>query len=179
VRRRTLAGIVSFALTLGCASCGGSSSLTSPSAARSPLGVSVSDSACPASPRLALGSQATLVPGHPTGALICRYTSPRKVGLPWTLAGALEVMRQDVTTHLASELNALPPFPENPAPSCPAELLRSRSDLIIFRYRGSADARVQITKAGCIPVTNGRIVRIGIGGLHMDSESHWPDEGRL
>ena len=59
------------------------------------------------------------------------------------------------------------------------EILGGRSDLIIFHYNSGTQARVRITRAGCIPVTNGTITRGALGAGHGDGEVHWPDESLL
>jgi hypothetical protein len=116
------------------------------------------------------------VPGHPTGALICRYSSPSPgpVGEPLRLAGAVQVGKQDVINHLVGELNALPP--PQIAQSCPD--FNGRSSLIVFRYHDAGQARILIAYNGCAHVSNGHIERAG-DGLHRISETHWPDEGLL
>jgi hypothetical protein len=117
------------------------------------------------------------VPGHPTGALICRYSSSSlgARGEPPRLAGALEVGKQDAINHLVGELNALPPPPQI-AQSCPD--FKGPSSLIVFRYHDASQARVLIAYNGCAHVSNGHIERAG-DGLHRISETHWPDEGLL
>ncbi len=61
--------------------------------------------------------------------------------------------------------------------SCPE--FGGRSELFIFRYPDGSTARVRLVLDGCIPVTNGRVVREGLG-LHFGAgELHWPDEGLL
>jgi hypothetical protein len=55
------------------------------------------------------------------------------------------------------------------------EALGDRSELILLRYQHRREARVRISMEGCIPVTNGRIVRGALGRL--GNAPHWPDEG--
>jgi hypothetical protein len=180
-RRACRTPVIAALLTgaLGCASCGGPTAPTAPSATRSPLAVSASRHSCPASdvkPRLVLDRSATpvLVPGHPTGVLICRYFYARQQAT--NLAGARQVARQDVTSYLASELNALPPPPKLTG-TCPE--FGGRSELFVFRYPGGSTARVLLVMACRIPVTNGRVVRQGLGLHFRGGEVHWPDEGLL
>jgi hypothetical protein len=78
-----------------------------------------------------------------------------------------------VVDRLAAHLDALPRFPTDPAPSCPA--FGSRSDVMYFHYPHASDDPVRIKREGCVPVTNGRMVRIGLSLL----DHHWPDEGLL
>jgi hypothetical protein len=87
-------------------------------------------------------------------------------------------VRQDVTSYLASELNALPAI--SPRASCDEELSK-RSELIFFYTRGILDARVRIIAAGCIPVSNGKIERAALGNLgHRNGElPNWLDEDLL
>ncbi len=116
-----------------------------------------------------------LVPGHPTAVLICRYTALEDLGLRGTSAGALSVVRPDVTDRLAGAFDALPPLVRGR--SCP--VFGGRSELFVFRYTGGRTARVLLRMEGCVPVTNGRVVRDGLG-LHLAAgEAHWPDEGLL
>jgi hypothetical protein len=160
-------------LALGCASCGRSAPST-------PLAVSAPRRLC--LPRdLALrpvkdtSPTLVLVPGHPTGVLLCRYTSTQAAGLQGVSAGALSVVRPDVIDRLTSEFDALRPLSRGR--SCPA--FGGRSELFVFRYGGGSTARVLLRMEGCIPVTNGRVVRDGLG-LHLaGGEVHWPDEGLL
>ena len=130
-----------------------------------------------------------MVPGHPTGAVVCRYWGRSPLGFApghpsrgevghaeGTLAEARRITRPYVTTYLASELDALPPI--GPHPNCDEEL-GGRSELFLFHYRGGGEARALITYADCIPVENGRIVRGALGSLHGNGELHWVDEGLL
>jgi hypothetical protein len=178
--------------------CGQAATLTPPSA-KTPLSVPASSRLCPASdaePRaLLLSKTATdvLVPGHPTGALICRYwgisgripaPEDKRVRIPrgehghavYTIADARRVVRQDVTSYLAGELDALPPI--GPHPNCD-EVLGGRSELIAFHYRGGGEARVIFYLEGCVAVRNGRTSRYGLGMGHGNGESHWADEELL
>ncbi len=130
--RWTLGAAALLALTLGCASCGDTAFRFS-TTAQTPLPISLARARCPAKPLLTPGNSHTLVPGHPTGALICRYSSPNpgSSDAPLQLAGAAQVGKQDVINHIVGELNALPP-PSQPVQSCPD--FNGRSSLIIFRY---------------------------------------------
>jgi hypothetical protein len=86
------------------------------------------------------------------------------------------VVRQDVTSYLASELDALGPI--GPHPNCD-EVLGGRSELIVFYYRGGGEARVIFYVEGCVAVRNGRTARYGLGMGHGNGESHWADEDLL
>jgi hypothetical protein len=189
--RRGIAAVAIVAIL--AAGCGKTTTLTHPSA-ETPLTVSPSLRPCPASdetPSLVLSSSAgdVLVPGQPTSALICRYWGGRTSKIngrltrgelghaAWSLAGARRIVRQDVTSYLASELNALPPI--SPHANCDEELSK-RSELIVFYTRGAADARVQIIAAGCIPVSNGQIERSALNLGHGNGElPSWLDEDLL
>jgi hypothetical protein len=189
--RRGIAAVAVVAI-LG-AGCGKTGTLTRPSA-RTPLTVSASVRACPASdetPSLVLSSSArdVLVPGQPTSALICRYWGGRTQEIngrltrgelghaAWSLAGARQVVRQDVTSYLASKLNALPPI--SPHANCDEELSK-RSELISFYTRGTIDARVRIIAAACIPVSNGQIERSALNLRHGNGTlANWLDEDLL
>lgn len=172
--------------------------LRAPSA-KTPLSVAASSRLCPPSDAtpgpLLLSKTATdvLVPGHPTSALICRYWSAssskpepedERVGIregehghaAYTIAGARRVVRQDVTSYLASELDALPPI--GPNPNCD-EVLGGRSELIVFYYRGGGEARVIFKLEACVAVRNGRIARYGLGMGHQNGAPHWEDEALL
>jgi hypothetical protein len=161
--------------------CGGTTPVRPPSA-KAPLSVPASAGLCPpsdAKPRgLLLTRSATdvLVPGHPTRALICRYWGREDEHAIYTIAGARRVLRLDVTSYLASELDALPPI--GPHPNCD-EVLGDRSELIVFYYRGHGEARVIFFVRGCVAVGNGRTARYGLGMGHGDGEAHWADEGLL
>lgn len=177
MRSRASLGIALLVLALGCASCGGSTTSTS-SAVQ--LVVSTLRHSCPSSdiaPRRVLAKSATrvLVPGHPTGLLICRYTSLENIGRPGSLAGGLSVVRPDAISRLASEFDALPPLTHGR--NCPT--FGGRSELFIFRYQGASTERVLLRMEGCIPVTNGRVVRDGLGLHFAGGEAHWPDESLL
>jgi hypothetical protein len=169
--------------------CGGAGVSMAPSV-RTPPTVSASGRECPASdakPRLVFDSSAgsVLVPGHPTSALFCRYWGGGLGGVGGravegehghrarSFAGARLLVRQDLTSELASELDALGPI--GPHPNCD-EVLGGRSELIVFRDRGAGEARVLIVLSACVPVSNGRIVRAGLGLGHRDGETHWLDE---
>jgi hypothetical protein len=179
VRRGAVLVGTSLALALGCAGCGGSAT-SGPLAAQTPPTVPAPRHACPASdavPRRVLDRSPgpVLVPGHPTAALICRYTGLDTPGLHGRLAGALAVVQPTVVGHLSSEFDALPPLARQR--SCPA--FGGRSELFVFRRAGASTARVLLSMDGCIPVTNGQVVRNGLA-LSLDrSEAHWPDEGLL
>jgi hypothetical protein len=116
-----------------------------------------------------------LVPPRPTGALICRYWGINDRGQrPAALAGARPVNDSGSLARLVARLDALPPFPGQPAPSCPA--LGGRSEVIYFHYAAAADDPVRIVRQGCAAVSNGRIVRYG---LTLPAGRHWQDEGLI
>ncbi len=134
-----------------------------------------------------------LVPGHPTGALICRYWGiSGRIPEPederariWrgehghpvhTIADARRVVRQDVTSYLAGELDALGPISSRL--NCD-EVLGGRSELITFYYRGGGEARVIFYMEGCVAVGNGRTARYGLGMGRGKGERHWVDEALL
>jgi hypothetical protein len=194
--RRGIAAVAVLAIL--ASGCGKAATLTAPSA-KTPLSVPASARLCPpsdATPRpLLLSKTATdvLVPGHPTSALICRYwgkSGPKpepegkRARIPkgeqghdvYTIADARRVMREDVASYLASELDALPPI--GPHPNCD-EVLGRRSELIVFYYRGGGEARVIFYKEGCVAVRNGRTARYGLGMGHGNGEEHWTDEALL
>jgi len=142
--RRGIAAVAVLAIL--ASGCGKAATLTAPSA-KTTLSVPASSRLCPpsdATPRpLLLSKTATdvLVPGHPTSALICRYwgrsgsipePEDERARIPegehghavYTIAQARRVVRQDVTSYLASELDALRPI--GPHPNCD-EVLGGRS----------------------------------------------------
>ena len=181
---------LSAVLAILTSGCGRTATLTAPSA-KTPLSAPVSSRQCPpndARPRaLLLSSTATdvLVPGHPTSALICRYwgrsargqfSEGKRGHAVNTIAGARRVVRHDVTSYLASELDALRPI--GPRPNCD-EVLGGRSELITFYYRGGGEARVIFYAECCVAVENGRTARYGLGMGHGNGESHWKDEELL
>jgi hypothetical protein len=89
---------------------------------------------------------------------------------------ALSVGRSAVTSHLASDFDSLPPH--RPQGHCPE--VGERSELFIFRYPNANTARVRLLMTKCILVTNGWVVREGLG-LHfsLPREIRWADEGLL
>jgi hypothetical protein len=112
-----------------------------------------------------------LVPAHPSGALICRcWGINESARHEATLAGAFSIGQETALDRLAARLDALPPFPRH-SMSCPT--FGGRSDLIFFHYRDGSDDPVRITRAGCVPVTNGRLLRTGLSLPY----GHWPDDG--
>jgi hypothetical protein len=191
--RRGIAAVAVLAIL--ASGCGKAATLPEPSA-KTPLSVPASARLCPSSdaaPRpLLLSNTATdvLVPGHPASALICRYwgTSGRpgdeRARRPegehghavYTIAEARRVVRQDVTSYLANELDALRPI--GPHANCD-EVLGGRSELIVFHYRAGGEARVIFYLEGCVAVRNGRIARYGLGMGHGNGASHWADEALL
>ena len=193
--RRGIAPVAVLAIL--ASGCGKAATLTAPSA-KTPLSDPASSRLCPpsdATPRPLLSKTATdvLVPGHPASALICRYWG-RSGRVPepedeqartpegehghavHTIAEARHVVRQDVTSHLASELDALGPI--GPHPNCD-EVLGGRSELIVFYYRGGGEARVIFYLDRCVAVRNGRTVRYGLGMGRGTGEEHWADEALL
>jgi hypothetical protein len=116
-----------------------------------------------------------LVPPRPASALICRYWGIDDRGhRPAALAGARPVNEGPPLGRLVGRLDALPPFPTRPVPSCPA--LGGRSEVIYFHYRGAADDPVRIQRQGCVAVSNGRVVRYG---LSLPAGRHWQDEALI
>jgi hypothetical protein len=116
-----------------------------------------------------------LVPPRATGALICRYWGINDGGhRPAALAGARSVNGGGSLDRLVGRMDALPPFPTHPAPSCPA--LGGRSEVIYFHYAAAADDPVRIERQGCVAVSNGRVVRYG---LTLPAGRHWQDEGLI
>jgi hypothetical protein len=162
-------------LALGCAGCGQASS----SRTGAPLAVSASRHLCPTrdlkSEVLDKAGTLVLVPGHPSALLICRYGSLEQLGLPGALAGALSVRSPSAVDHLATEFDALRHLV--PGPRCPRFV--GRSELFIFRYPNARPVPVRLSMDGCIPVTNGRVVRDG-RSLHLaGGAEHWPDQSLL
>jgi hypothetical protein len=167
--------IVLLILTLGGAGCGQASS----SRTGVPLAVSASRQLCPArdlkSEVLDKAGTLVLVPGHPSALLICRYGSLEQLGLPGALAGALSVRAPSAVDHLTTEFDALGPLV--PGPRCPRFV--GRSELFIFRYPNAHTVPVRLSMDGCVPVTNGRVTRDGVG-LHLaNGAEDWPDQSLL
>jgi hypothetical protein len=194
--RRSAAPVAVLAIV--ASGCGTTATLTAPSA-KTPLAVPASSRLCPPSDAkarpLLLSKTATdvLVPGRPTNALICRYwgwsgrvpePENARARIPegehghavHTIAEARRVVRQDLTSYLASELDALKPI--GPHPHC-GEELGGRSELIAFHYRRGGEARVIFYVQGCVAVSNGRTARYGLGMGHGNGEEHWTDEALL
>jgi hypothetical protein len=118
-----------------------------------------------------------LVPTQPTGALICRYWGSHDSGHDQlSFAEVMSVASTTTLDRMVALLNVLPPLDRRaPVASCPQ--LGGRSDLIIFGYRDGGRHLVRILKECHEPVSNGRIVRYGLG--IGPAEGHWPDEGLL
>jgi hypothetical protein len=118
-----------------------------------------------------------LVPAQPAGALICRYWGSNDSGHgKLSFAEAMSVASTTVLDHMVALLDALPTYVEtHPYGTCP--VLGGRSDLIIFSYRDGRRDPVRILKECRVPVSNGRVVKVGLG--IGPAEGHWPDEGLL
>jgi len=175
---RPIVGLL--AITLGASSCGRQAqATTSASTTHAPLEAVAHHRHCPASDARAEASPepttaSVLVPAHPTGALICRYWGLSDSGhREASLAGTLTVHKAVVADHLAIRLDALPPSPSKPVPSCPS--FGGRSDVIFFHYHRASDDPVRIKREACVPVSNGRLLRAGLSLPYR----HWPDEGLL
>jgi hypothetical protein len=164
--------------------CGGQAQATTPASTtrsrttHAPLEAVAHHHRCPsndaraeASPDLRTAN--VLVPAHPAGALICRYWGLNDPGHhDASLAGTLSIHNATVIDHLAARLDALPPFPRTLV-SCPT--FGGRSDVIFFHYRDDSDDPVRIKRDGCVPVSNGRLLRSGLSLPY----GHWPDDGLL
>jgi hypothetical protein len=197
--RLAIAAVAVLVLAIAASGCG-QASAPALQPAKTPLAVAAPGRLCPpsdAKPRSILSRSAgdVLVPGHPISALICRYWG-RSGQLPEpedlharilhgehghaerSLAEARRVVSQQVTRHLAGELDALRPISRNA--NCD-EVLGGRSELIVFHYHGVGEARVLIVLEACVPVGNGRIVRAGLelGGDDGNGETHWLDEAMV
>ena len=162
-------------LSIAAAGCGGTGSSGRPNE----LARARAKTRCPSAPSLdpRTASAASLVPDDPKLALICRYVPPpvRRPG-GFSHAGdrwATDSSRVRLLAHL---LDQLPPIGKI-ATSCP-ESGGGRTDLIVFVYPARQPTRVRIERRACIPVTNGRVVRYGLG-LPFREPSHWPDEGLI
>jgi hypothetical protein len=167
--------IVAGSMLSGCGGQAGVS--TSAGGKHAPLESVASHGRCPVRDALEKASPdpstaSVLVPPRPTGALICRYWGINDRGhRPAALAAARSVNDSDSLGRLVGRLDALPPFPTQPAPSCPA--LGGRSEVIYFHYAAAADDPVRIER-GCVAVSNGRVVRYG---LTLPAGRNWQDEG--
>jgi hypothetical protein len=139
--------------------------------------MSLAEHVCPRRDLGVLDKSATLVlvPGHPTGLLACRYASFDDLGIPGAFGGAVSATRGQAIAHLASEFDALGPLKRGL--SCP--VFGGRSELFMFSYKDARTVRVRLIMHGCIPVTNGRVVREGLGLHFAGGEVHWPDESLL
>jgi hypothetical protein len=161
--------------------CGGQADVsTSPASNHAPLESVAFHVRCPVRDALEKASPdpstaSLLVPPRSTGALICRYWGINDRGhRPAALAGARPVNDRGSLGRLVGRLDALPPFPTQPAPSCPA--LGARSEVIYFHYAAAADDPVRIERQDCAAVSNGRVVRYGIA---FPAGRRWQDEGLI
>lgn len=173
---RRSAVVLGAAVLAGCGGGSKGSDTTSQPAVKLTLGVARRD--CPPSDAdIQLKpepSKATvLAPADPIAAVICRYRA-RRERQPNRLAGALHV-GSDQAKRLAVRLDALKPFASGPVSSCP--MLGGRSILVVFSYADGTRASDLLVHSGCVPVSNGHIVREGLG--LGTAEGHWPDEGLL
>jgi hypothetical protein len=167
----------------GGSGCGGDGhpQNTSATAMRAPLESVAYHRHCPArntrhetspDPRTA----SMLVPDHPTSALVCRYWGLDDPGhRAASLARAFSTSNTKLLERLTVRLDALPPFPTRPSPSCPADF--GRSELIFFHYRATSDDPVRLETGGCRPVSNGRLVKLGLALAR--GKAHWLDEELL
>jgi hypothetical protein len=176
---RTVASVLLLTVGLGACGCGGQGSTAS--AKHAPLEIVAHHDRCPrsdaqheSSPDPATAE--VLVPAHPTGALICRYWGSHDQGREFHLAQEGSATSRQAVDRMAQRLNALPPMFRGPH-SCP--VFGERSVLIFFHYSHASDDPVRIVVFCLIPVSNGRIVNEGLGGLGSVGEIHWPDEGLL
>jgi hypothetical protein len=122
-----------------------------------------------------VATRTVLVPGDPEAVLVCRYWGRRDTGRSQSLAGERQVLSGVKLRSFVRRLNALPPIPKDPPPSCP--VFDGRSLLLLFRYHEAPDDPVQIVRSGCTPVSNGHLRERFGEGLVLGS--HWPDEGVL
>lgn len=118
---------------------------------------------CPASGRRQLtsttaGAGGRLVPGDPSGVLLCRYR-----GLNPTPSAVGQLLVQRMVTgsrtveRLTHEFDSLRPFQPG-SYSCPADF--GVKIVAIFRYSGSrSDEPATTDPSGCTPVTNGPVTR--------------------
>jgi len=170
--------VILLGVSSGCGS-GRAHAMGSVSTTHAPLEAVAYHRRCPASdvrveasPEPATAS--VLVPAHPTSALICRYWGLSDPGhREEALAGTLTIHNAVSMGHLAMRLDALPPFPTKPLPSCPS--FGGRSGVIFFHYHRTSDDPVRIKREGCVPVGNGRLLRLGLSL----PQRHWSDEALL
>jgi len=114
-----------------------------------------------------------MVPGEPTGALVCRYWGRGDAGgSPYTLAQQRYVLPGHKLSQLAAGLDALKPT--RTIASCGTA--GGRSVLVMFRFAGEPDDPVRIIRSGCTVVSNGHLERLATG---LEVGEHWPDEGLL
>jgi hypothetical protein len=151
--------LAAFVVVAALAGCGTRTALTTHGAsAPKPHRL---HAACPKSDRRkpasgVPGAQQKLVPGHPGAVLVCRYSGLN--GHPrLALIRSLAITDAATVTHLAHELNALPP-PSPGAVNCPADF--ADAVLMFFAYaHGPADP-VSVGLSGCQDVANGHLHRL-------------------
>jgi hypothetical protein len=174
---RGLAALLGLVLLGGC---GGAKTIATSSSTVTPLTLSAALRVCRSSDahlrlKPEAGKASVLVPANPVGAVICRYWA-RDERPPNRLAEGFDVGK-DGARRLTSELDALQPFATSPVSSCPGGM-GGRSVVFVFNYVDGTHASDLLIRSGCVPVTNGHIVREGLG-LPANNEAHWPDEGLL
>jgi len=180
---RTVTSVALLAVTLTASGCGGPGhAIGSASGKHVALEEASDGRLCPRrNVRLEASSDpattSVLVPAQPAGALICRYWGSHDSGhSKLSFAEAMSVASTTALDHMVALLNALPTYVEtHPLGTCP--VLGGRSDLIIFRYRDGRRDPVRILKECRVPVSNGRVVKVGL--RIGPAEGHWPDEGLL
>ena len=111
-----------------------------------------------------------MVPGEPTGALVCRYWGEQDSGAHYTLAEQRYVPAGSKLSKLADRLDALKPTRINPACGAAA----GRSVLIMFRFEHEPDDPVRFLRSGCTVASNGHLQRFA---TDLTLGEHWPDEG--
>jgi len=111
-----------------------------------------------------------MVPGEPTGALVCRYWGEQDSGPHYTLAEQRYVPAGSGLSKLANQLDALKPTRITPV--CGAAT--GRSVLIMFRFEHEPDDPVRFLRSGCTAVSNGHLKRFAAS---LALGEHWPDEG--
>jgi hypothetical protein len=180
---RTVTSVALLAMTLAASGCGGPGHAVGSASGKHEALEEASDGRLCLrrnAPLKASSDPATareLVPAQPVGALICRYWGSNDSGhSQLSLAKAMSVASTTALDHMVALLDALPSYVRNPPfGTCP--VLGGRSDLIIFRYRDGRRDPVRILKECRVPVSNGRVVKEGLG--IGPAEGHWPDEGLL
>lgn len=119
--------------------------------------VRVAAMSCPTtlmtSTQLANPPSSTMVPGTPSGGMVCRYadlSEPR----PDTLDRSVALTAAQAG-RLAAALDAAKPYPPNSVLNCPDD--SGGADLVLFGYPNSTVVEIAVRTSGCRAASDGHL----------------------